>query len=88
MKKLNEITVNELLYELSNSNNFDYVKDCVRVTLYANRRDKSRELCTAYLPAHIGDYLIEKTVHGFNLNIGVSRVDESINVDLDIVVNM
>ena len=88
MKKLNEITVNELLYELSTTNNFDYVRDCVRVTLYANRLDKSRELCTAYLPAHIGDYLIEKTVHGFKLNMNISRVDETISVDLDIVVNM
>ena len=87
MKKLNDIVPNELLFELHNMLDFDWIDDSVGVTFYANHKIDSHKIGSFYSESSIGEFLLEKcTVKAFTFNVILCSAGKSI--DIDIVLNV
>ena len=89
MKKLNEILVNELLYELRNQYDYNMIDDCVQVTFYSNHKTDRCIIGKFYTMDAIGEWLLERyTVKAFTISIMESKTLGNKSIDIDIVLNI
>ena len=87
MKKLNEVTSNELLFELKNTYGFDWIDDSVCVTFYANHEHEKYKIGRAFMLESIGEWLLEKhTVKGFSIKVRAYK--DGTSYDIDIILNI
>lgn len=88
-KKLNEIVANELLYSLKEQYKFDWIKDCVTVTFYANHEREADKIGCMHMIDSIGEVLLERyTVKAFKYGMSNNAYDNTLMFDIDIVLNM
>lgn len=89
MKKLNEIVANELLHELKEKWDFDWIKDNVNVRFYAKYDMEQYFIGQFYSIDMLGEYLMEQfTVKGFKFEVEDSKRFDNKFVAITIVLNM
>lgn len=88
-KKLNEIVANELLHSLKEQYKFDWITDCVTVTFYANHERDADMIGRMHMIDSIGEVLLERhTVKAFKYGMSHNVHDNTLMIDIDIVLNM
>lgn len=88
MKKLNEIVSNELLHELREQLEFDWINDNVNVAFYSNYQRDDYLIGRFYSLDLIGEFLLEKfTIKAYQTKVEYSERWDSKFVEIQIVLN-
>lgn len=88
MKKLNEMTLNELLFELKDVHHYNYVDDIVNIKVFSKFKTDSRLICEVYDPKFMGEYLLEQTIRSYNIALDYKDSFDNMHVELKICINI